>query len=168
MIRRLLIAVSAVAVFAAAAAPTADAQPRNKNQDNIQTAQAAGSFNTLLKAIRLADLQGKLKTGGPYTVFAPTDEAFAKLPPETLAAVLADENLLRSILLYHVVDGAVFAKDVVGLTSVETLNGATISIAVVGGGVVLNGTSNVIATDIAAKNGVIHVIDTVLLPPAGQ
>jgi len=168
MIRRLLLAVSAVAVFAAAAAPTADAQPRNPNKDIIQTAQAAGSFNTLLKAIRLADLQGKLKTGGPYTVFAPTDEAFAKLPPETLAAVLADEKLLTSILLYHVVDGAVYAKDVVGLTSAQTLNGASISIAVVGGGVVLNGTSNVTATDITAKNGVIHVIDTVLLPPAGQ
>ncbi len=168
MFRRLLLAVSAVAVFAASAAPVADAQPRNKNQDIVQTAQAAGSFNTLLKALRVADLQGKLKTGGPYTVFAPTDEAFAKLPPETLAAVLADENLLRSILLYHVVDGAVFAKDVVGLTSATTLNGASISIAVVGSTVVLNGNSNVTATDIAAKNGVIHVIDTVLLPPAGQ
>ena len=168
MIRRLLIALGTVAILAAAIAPASDAQPRNPNKDIIQTAQAAGSFNTLLKAIRLADLQGKLKTGGPYTVFAPTDEAFAKLPPETLAAVLADENLLRSILLYHVVDGAAYAKDVVGLTSVTTLNGASISIAVVGSSVVLNGTSNVIATDIAAKNGVIHVIDTVLLPPAGQ
>ena len=101
-------------------------------------------------------------------MFAPTDEAFAKLPPETLAACSPTRNLLRSILLYHVVDGAVYAKDVVGLTSATTLNGASISIAVVGGGVVLNGNSNVIATDIAAKNGVIHVIDTVLLPPAGQ
>jgi uncharacterized surface protein with fasciclin (FAS1) repeats len=168
MIRRLLVALSAVAVLAAAVVPAAEAQPRNPNKDIIQTAQAAGSFNTLLKAIRLAELQGTLKTGGPFTVFAPTDEAFAKLPPATLSAVLADPNLLRSILLYHVVDGAVYARDVVGLTSAETLNGASISIAVVGSDVVLNGSSTVTAVDIAAKNGVIHVIDTVLLPPAGM
>jgi len=167
MIRRFLVTLGAIAVLTAAAAP-ADAQPRNPNKDLVQTAQAAGSFKTLLKAIRLADLQGTLKTGGPFTVFAPTDEAFAKLPPETLAAVLADKALLRSILLYHVVDGAVYAKDVVGLTSAPTLNGASVAIAVVGEGVVLNGNSNVVATDVQAKNGVIHVIDTVLLPPAGQ
>ncbi len=167
MIRRMLVTLGALAVLTAAVAP-ADAKPKNPNKDIIQTAQAAGSFKTLLKAIRTADLQGTLKTGGPFTVFAPTDAAFAKLPAETLAAVLADKDLLRSILLYHVVDGSVYAKDVVTLTSAPTLNGAPVAIAVVGKGVVLNGASNVTATDIQAKNGVIHVIDTVLLPPAGK
>jgi uncharacterized surface protein with fasciclin (FAS1) repeats len=165
MIRRLLASAAVLAIVGAAVAAPVQAQPRNKNKDIIQTAQAAGSFKTLLKAIRIADLQGTLKTGGPFTVFAPTDEAFAKLPPATLSAVLADPALLKSILLYHVVDGTVLATDVVQLTSAATLNGAPVSIAVVNGGVVLNGAVNVTATDVLSKNGVIHVIDTVLLPP---
>jgi len=165
MLRRFVLALTAVA-FVSLPSTAAVAQPRNPNKDIIQTAQAAGSFQTLLKAVRLADLQGTLKTGGPFTVFAPTDEAFAKLPPATLEAVLADRNLLRSILLYHVVDGAVGSAQVVGLNSATTLNGAAVSIAVVGGNVVLNGNSTVTAVDVQAKNGVIHVIDTVLLPPA--
>ena len=164
MIRRLLFAVATVAVFGAVAAP-AQAQPRNKNKDIVQTAQAAGSFKTLLTAVRAADLQGTLKTGGPFTVFAPTDEAFAKLPAGTVEALLADPAKLRAVLLYHVVDGAVRAADVVQLSSAKTLNGADVAIAVVGGGVVLNGGTNVVATDVTAKNGVIHVIDSVLLPP---
>lgn len=165
MIRRLIVTTAAVALLGVTAPAPADAQPRNKNQDIIQTAQNAGTFRTLLQAVRVAELQGTLKTKGPFTVFAPTDEAFAKLPPATLQAVLADPELLRSILLYHVVDGTVLAADVVTLNSAKTLNGAEVSIAVAGGTVVLNGGSNVVATDIVAKNGVVHVIDTVLLPP---
>ena len=165
MIRRLLVAAAALSVLALPAAPVATAAPAAAKRDIIQTARKAGTFNTLLKAVRVAGLTETLRKGGPYTVFAPTDEAFAKLPQATLDAVLADRALLRSILLYHVVDGAVYAEQVVGLSAAPTVNGAPVAIAVVGSGVVLNGTVNVTATDVRASNGVIHVIDTVLMPP---
>ena len=167
MILRLFLTLATIALFAAPVS-AGENKPAKANKDIIQTAKAAGSFSTLLTAVEAAGLTSTLRKGGPFTVFAPTDEAFAKLPPETLAAVLADKALLTSILLYHVVDGTVLAKDVVQLTSATTLNGAPVSIAVVGSGVVLNGSVNVIATDVLAKNGVIHVVDTVLLPPAGK
>jgi uncharacterized surface protein with fasciclin (FAS1) repeats len=121
-------------------------------------------FNTLTKAVQAVGLQKTLTVDGPFTVFAPTDEAFAALPPGTLEFLLENPEQLKQILLYHVVEGEVPAAVVVGLTSATTLNGADISISV-NGGVVLNGDTNVILTDVFAKNGVIHVIDKVLLPP---
>ncbi len=137
-------------------------------KDIVDTAVAAGSFKTLAAALGAADLVNTLKSEGPFTVFAPTDEAFAKLPAGTVENLLKPENKaqLVSILTYHVVPGKVKAADVVKLSSAKTVNGAEVSIAVVNGKVVLNGSSTVTATDIGASNGVIHVIDSVILPPA--
>ncbi|HRE25147.1 MAG TPA: fasciclin domain-containing protein, partial [Anaerolineales bacterium] len=125
--------------------------------DILTRAAATGSFNTLAAAIQAAGLVETLQGPGPFTVFAPTDAAFAKLPAGTVAALLKDPAALRNILLYHVVPGKVLAADVVGLSSATAAQGSTISIAVVGGKVVLNGSSTVTATDIMASNGVIHV-----------
>ena len=133
--------------------------------DIIDTAVAAGSFNTLAAAVTAAGLVDTLKSAGPFTVFAPTDEAFAKLPAGAVEALLADIPKLTAILTYHVVAGKVMAADVVGLNgqSAKTVNGATVAITTEGG-VKLNGTSNVVKTDIECTNGVIHVIDAVILP----
>jgi uncharacterized surface protein with fasciclin (FAS1) repeats len=133
--------------------------------DIIDTAVAAGSFNTLAAAVTAAGLVDTLKGAGPFTVFAPTDEAFAKLPAGTIEALLADIPKLTAILTYHVVAGKVMAADVVGLNgkSAKTVNGAEVAIST-DGGVKLNGVSNVVKTDIECTNGVIHVIDTVILP----
>jgi uncharacterized surface protein with fasciclin (FAS1) repeats len=132
--------------------------------DIVDVATLNGNFTTLLTAVKAAGLVDTLRSAGPYTVFAPTDAAFAKLPAGTVSALLQDPAALRNILLYHVVPGKVMAADVVGLSSATTAQGGAISIAVVDGKVVLNGTSTVVATDVAASNGVIHVIDNVLLP----
>ena len=139
-----------------------------KKQDIVDTAVAAGSFTTLVAAVKAAGLVDTLKSDGPFTVFAPTDEAFAKLPAGTVESLLLPENKaqLAAILTYHVVSGKVKAKDVVKLTSATTVQGSDVSIMVKDGGVVLNGNSNVVSTDIGTSNGVIHVIDTVILPPA--
>ena len=134
-----------------------------------EVAAGAGSFNTLLAAAEAAGLAETLSNDGPFTVFAPTDDAFAAaLEALGISAedLLADTETLTSILLYHVVAGEAYAADVVGLESVETLNGASISIMADDMGVTLNDSVSVIATDIMASNGVIHVIDGVLLPPA--
>ena len=133
--------------------------------DIIDTAVAAGSFNTLAAAVTAAGLVDTLKSAGPFTVFAPTDEAFAKLPAGTVEALLADIPKLTAILTYHVVAGKVMAADVVGLNgkSATTVNGADVAISTEGG-VKLNGTANVVKTDIECTNGVIHVIDAVILP----
>lgn len=133
--------------------------------DIIDTAVAAGSFKTLAAALTAADLLGTLKSAGPFTVFAPTDEAFAKLPAGTVETLLADIPKLTAILTYHVVAGAVMASDVVTMDgqSAKTVNGASLKISTTDG-VKLNGTTSVIKTDIACTNGVIHVIDSVLLP----
>lgn len=135
--------------------------------DIIDTAVAAGSFNTLAAAVTAAGLVDTLKGAGPFTVFAPTDEAFAKLPAGTVEALLADIPKLTAILTYHVVAGKVMAADVVGLNgkSAKTVNGAEVAISTTDG-VKLNGTSNIVKTDIECTNGVIHVIDAVILPPA--
>jgi transforming growth factor-beta-induced protein len=137
-------------------------------KDIVDTAVGAGSFKTLVAAVQAAGLVDTLKSAGPFTVFAPTDAAFAKLPKATLDGLLADKKALADILTYHVVSGKVLAKDVVKLNgqSAATVNGAKVAIAVSGGKVTLNGTVNVLTTDVLASNGVIHVIDTVLLPPA--
>jgi uncharacterized surface protein with fasciclin (FAS1) repeats len=136
------------------------------DQDIVDVAAGAGIFNTLVAAVQAAELVDVLKSDGPFTVFAPTDEAFAALPEGTVESLLLPENkeLLTSILLYHVVAGAVTAADVVQLESAATVNGASISIKVDDSGVTVDN-ANVIQTDVAASNGVIHIIDAVILPP---
>lgn len=131
----------------------------------IDTAVEAGSFNTLAKAVTAAGLVDTLTGTGPFTVFAPTDDAFAKLPSGTLEGLLADIPKLKSILTYHVIAGKVMAKDVVELNgkSAETVNGAKVAIST-DGGVKLDGKSNVTKTDIECTNGVIHIIDSVIIP----
>ena len=130
-------------------------------KDIVDTAVAAGNFKTLVVALKTADLVNTLKGKGPYTVFAPTDEAFAKIPKADLDALLANKEKLSAVLTYHVVPGKVMAKDVKA-GDVSTVNGKTIKITTANG-VVVN-MSKVTATDIDASNGVIHVIDTVLMP----
>jgi uncharacterized surface protein with fasciclin (FAS1) repeats len=119
-------------------------------------------FTTLVAAIEAAGLAETLNTDGPFTVFAPTDEAFARLPEGALAALLADKDALTRVLLYHVTSGSVYAEDVVDLRAARTLNGAKVAINL-DNGVQIND-ANVIKTDVEARNGVIHVIDTVLIP----
>jgi uncharacterized surface protein with fasciclin (FAS1) repeats len=132
--------------------------------DIVDTAVAA-KFNTLVAAVKAAGLVETLKGPGPFTVFAPTDEAFAKLPAGTLESLLKPENKakLQAILTYHVVSGKVMAQDVVKLNSAKTVQGESVTIKTMNGGVMVNG-AHVTKTDIATSNGVIHVIDTVLLP----
>lgn len=130
-------------------------------KDIVDTAVAAGNFKTLVVALKTADLVNTLKGKGPYTVFAPTDEAFAKIPKADLDALLANKEKLSAVLTYHVVPGKVMAKDVKS-GDVATVNGKTIKITT-SNGVVVN-MSKVTATDIDASNGVIHVIDSVLMP----
>jgi uncharacterized surface protein with fasciclin (FAS1) repeats len=144
-----------------AAAPARAQQTRNI----VDTAVAAGSFTTLAKALTAAELIPTLKGPGPFTVFAPTDEAFAKLPAGTLESLLKPENKekLRRILTYHVVAGEVRAADVVKLKSAKAVSGDTITIKVRDGKVHVDD-ANVTRTDIQTSNGVIHVIDTVILP----
>lgn len=134
--------------------------------DIVETAVSAGNFKTLVAAVTAAGLVDTLKGKGPFTVFAPTDEAFAKLPAGTVEALLKDIPKLTSILTYHVVAGKVMAADVVTMDgkSAKTVNGAELKISTKGG-VKLNGTSNVVKTDIECTNGVIHVLDAVILPP---
>lgn len=146
--------------------PTSTTEPMLK--DIVDTAVADGRFTTLVAAVEAAGLVDTLKGTGPFTVFAPTDDAFAKLPAGTLDELLKPENKqkLTDILLYHVVSGKVMAADVVKLTSATTVLGKDIKITVKDGKVYLNDNVQVVITDVEASNGVIHVIDTVLLPPA--
>ena len=135
-------------------------------KDIVDTAVAAGSFNTLVKAVEAAGLVDTLKSKGPFTVFAPTDQAFAKLPAGTVETLLQPENRakLRAILTYHVVAGRLTAKQVMHMTSAKTVEGARIHFKVVDGKVMVND-AQVVKADIPASNGVIHVIDAVLMPP---
>jgi transforming growth factor-beta-induced protein len=144
----------ATAAFAAAPA-----------QDIVDTAVSAGSFNTLVAAVKAAGLVDTLKGPGPFTVFAPTDEAFAKLPAGTVEDLLKPENKakLAAILTYHVVPGKVMAKDVVKLHSAKTVNGQELTVKTEMGSVTVDN-AKVVKTDILCTNGVIHVIDTVILP----
>ncbi|MGK0373567.1 MAG: putative surface protein with fasciclin (FAS1) repeats [Arenicella sp.] len=135
---------------------------KDAKKDIVDTAVAAGSFNTLAAALTEAGLIDTLKGVGPFTVFAPTDEAFAKIPADQLKAILADKELLTSILTYHVVAGKVMAADVVKLESATSLQGSELAISTTDGVKVNN--ANVVKTDIKTSNGVIHVIDTVLVP----
>lgn len=151
-----------LALNVAVAAPS-----KTATKDIVDTAVAAGSFQTLAKALQAAGLVDTLKGPGPFTVFAPTDDAFAKLPAGTLDDLLKSENKdkLRAILTYHVVAGKVMAAKVAGLSSVKTVEGQDLKITMAGGSVLVNN-AHVVKADIPASNGVIHVIDTVLLPDA--
>jgi uncharacterized surface protein with fasciclin (FAS1) repeats len=135
----------------------------SSQKDIVETAVAAGSFKTLAKALQVAELVEVLKGKGPYTVFAPTDEAFAKLPAGALDQLIANPEELKKVLLLHVVPGKVMAADVVKLQSATTVEGSDISIQVASSKVMVND-SIVTKTDVIASNGVIHVIDRVILP----
>lgn len=138
---------------------------KEATSDIVDVAVSAGQFNTLAAALGAADLVDTLKGEGPFTVFAPTDAAFERLPAGTVESLLKPENKdqLIAVLTYHVVPGKVTADDVVKLDSATTVNGADIAIAVVDGGLRIND-ANVVMADIGASNGVIHVIDSVILP----
>jgi uncharacterized surface protein with fasciclin (FAS1) repeats len=153
--------VAAMAITGAAANMRAAAA----DQDIVDTAVAAGSFSTLVKALQAADLVETLKGAGPFTVFAPTDAAFAKLPAGALEALLKPENKtkLQRILKAHVVAGKVMAADAVKISSAKAVSGDTLRIASRDGGVTVDG-AKVVTADIAATNGVIHVIDSVIMP----
>ena len=167
-------ALALIATVAAAPAQMADAplvpmtdhyETKIIENDIVEVATAAGTFNTLLAAATAADLVDALKSEGPLTVFAPTDEAFAKLPAGTVETLLKPENKekLQAVLLYHVVEGKVTAEEVVKLTSAKTLEGDSVDISVKNGKVYVDN-AQVIAADVEASNGVIHVIDAVILP----
>ena len=136
-----------------------------QQSDIVDTAISAGTFNTLAAALEAGDLVDTLKADGPYTVFAPTDEAFAKLPAGTVEMLLKPENKdkLVAILTYHVVSGKVTAAEVITMTSAPTANGSDVAISIVDETVFIND-SRVVATDIQASNGIIHVVDSVILP----
>jgi uncharacterized surface protein with fasciclin (FAS1) repeats len=161
----LVLALGAVPAYAGSCGSSKAKQAGNYGQsaDIVATAQAAGDFNTLLAAAEAAGLVDTLKSDGPFTVFAPTDEAFAKLPEGTIDSLLANPEQLRQVLLYHVVPGRVMAADVVGLSSATTAQGSDVAIKLADGNVKIND-ATVTATDIETSNGVIHVIDTVIVP----
>jgi len=170
----LALLVSACAALAPAAEPTPSPEPTATpeppptevmEQDIVDTAIEAGSFETLVTAVQAAELEEALRGEGPFTVFAPTDAAFDALPDGTLEELLADPTGdLAQILLYHVVSGRVMAADVSDGLEAETLQGATVSFSVMDGEVKIND-ATIVTTDIEASNGVIHVIDAVILPP---
>ena len=136
-----------------------------QGKDIVDTAVAAGQFNTLAAALKAAGLVDTLKGAGPFTVFAPTDAAFAKLPKGTVEELLKPENKakLTAILTYHVVAGKVMAADVVKVKDAKTVQGGSVKVNAAGGKVTIDG-ANVVKTDIGASNGVIHVVDSVLMP----
>ncbi len=159
---RKFIALAAVAALSLSAmAPVVSAKPAKRNI--VQTAVAAGQFKTLTKLLKQAGLAGTLQTKGPFTVFAPTDAAFAKVPKATLAALAKNKAKLRAVLLYHVAKGKLTAAKIVTLHSVKTLNGQSLKVRLSHGTVTVGG-ARVIKTDIGASNGVIHVINKVLIP----
>ena len=155
---RTTLAVAAIATLI----PVSALADSHMGKDIVDTAVSAGSFTTLVTAVQKAGLVETLKGEGPFTVFAPNDQAFAKIPSDQLNALLADKEKLTAVLLYHVVPGKVMAADVAGLTSAKTVQGQEIRIDT-SDGVKVND-AKVIQTDIVASNGVIHVIDTVLMP----
>jgi uncharacterized surface protein with fasciclin (FAS1) repeats len=158
--------VAAIAAFNLCLAPTRlwAAETKGK-KDIVDTAVAAEQYKTLVTAVKAAELVDVLKGKGPFTVFAPTDKAFSKIPKEQLDALLKDKKKLQSVLTYHVVPGEVLAADVVKLKSAKTVQGKPVKITVKDDKVKIND-ARVTKTDIKCSNGVIHVIDKVLLPPA--
>jgi uncharacterized surface protein with fasciclin (FAS1) repeats len=166
---QIIAAAAAVAVVAfSTVAMSGDYAKKNK-KDIVDTAMDAGQFSTLVAAVKAAGLVETLKGEGPFTVFAPTDDAFAKLPEGTVDELLKPENKDRlvAVLTYHVVAGKVKAADVVKLETAKTVEGQSVKIKVKGGKVMID-SAQVIKTDIMASNGVIHVIDSVILPTEGQ
>jgi len=161
--RKLSMMLAGAAMIAVATPSISQAQ----DKDIVETAVAAGSFKTLATALTAAGLIETLKGPGPFTVFAPTDEAFAKVPKAQLDALLANKEQLKAVLLYHVVPGKVMAADAIKLDgkSAKMASGAEAKISVMGGTVMVN-QAHVTSADIIAKNGVIHVIDAVILPPS--
>jgi uncharacterized surface protein with fasciclin (FAS1) repeats len=155
----------AVAALAATAVAPAGAESTAQQKNLVQTAAAAGQFKTLAMLLTKAGLVRTLERPGPYTVFAPTDAAFAKVPKATVNALLADKAKLRAVLLYHVVPGKVTSADVTQLSSAKTASGKNVRISVAGKNVFLNN-AKVTKADVAASNGVIHVVNRVLIPPA--
>jgi uncharacterized surface protein with fasciclin (FAS1) repeats len=168
--KTLTISALLVALFATTLQAQSYEQPMKEKSPNIvETAVAAGSFDTLVAAVKAAGLVETLSGEGPFTVFAPTDDAFAKLPEGTIANLLKPENkeMLQSILMYHVVAAKVPASKVVKLEEATTVQGGDVSISVNEGTVSLND-AKVVKADIMTSNGIIHVIDTVLMPPASE
>jgi len=158
-----LVLALAVGVPAATAARATTAAPRMGEKNVVQTAIAAGQFKTLASLLQKAGLAGALEGKGPFTVFAPTDAAFAKVPKATLASLAKNKTKLRAVLLYHVVKGKVTAAQAMKLQSAKTLEGKSVSIRVSGGKVLVGG-ATVTKADVMASNGVIHVINKVLIP----
>ena len=158
---RLLALAATLAV--AAIGGTAEAAPAAKQANIVQTAVQAGQFKTLARLLQMAGLAGTLQGKGPFTVFAPTDAAFAKVPKATLDALAKDKEKLRAVLLYHVASGKVTASRVMTMRSVKTLNGQSLRIRTTRGTVRV-GAAKVAQADVLASNGVIHVIDRVLIP----
>lgn len=168
MTKKSLYAVAALALVTTPALAPAQKSSKEKAPMNIvQIASASGNFNTLVAAVKAAGLAETLQGNGPFTVFAPTDAAFAKLPAGTLDGLLADREKLASILTYHVVPGKVMASDIVKSNGAHptTVNGLPLDVVVRDGKVYVNG-ARVVTADIVASNGVIHVIDAVLIPSA--
>ncbi len=166
-VSKALLPVAALLIAAApATAQMADHGAAKHTNTIVDVAVGAGTFKTLVAALQAADLVTALQGTGPFTVFAPSDAAFAKLPAGTVEALLKDPKALAAILTYHVIPGKVMAADVIkaGTVKPTTLNGAALDIQVKGGKVYVNG-AMVTAADVAASNGVIHVIDAVVLPP---
>ena len=171
MKRTLLISLAAVALVVSACSTAASPTPAPATPtpapagDIVTVATEAGVFTTLLKAATAAELVETLQGEGPFTVFAPTDEAFAALPAGTLDALLADPEALKKVLLYHVVEGKVTSDQIVGMTTATSVEGSPIAISVKDGTVYLNDSAKVVTADVMASNGVIHIIDAGLLPP---
>jgi uncharacterized surface protein with fasciclin (FAS1) repeats len=165
MTRQILIALAAgTAICLAFGTGVVLAAESTSRKDIVDTAVSAEQFKTLVTAVKAAELVDVLRDEGPYTVFAPNDKAFAKVPKEQLQALLNDKEKLQGVLTYHVVPGKVMAADVVKLKSAKTAQGKPVNIVVKDGKVKVNG-ANVLKTDIECSNGVIHVIDAILLPP---
>ena len=160
--RRFLLTSLAAMVLAGPVAYAAQYGEMKKQADIVDTAVAAGSFNTLVTAVKAAGLVDTLKGDGPFTVFAPTDEAFAKIPAEDLEALLKDKEALTKVLTYHVVPGKVMSSEVANMNSAATVQGQSITIDTQAGVMVDN--AKVVKADIETSNGVIHVIDTVIMP----
>ena len=157
-----VLSVTTLAIFLSATALIASSHTK---KDIVDTAVGAGSFNTLVAAVQAADLVDTLKGEGPFTVFAPTDDAFAKLPAGTVEDLLKPENKdkLKAVLTYHVVSGKYMAKDVATMKMADTVNGQSVMISMDAGNVMVDN-AKVVQADIECSNGVIHVIDTVILP----
>lgn len=164
MMMRTYVVLAILAMFAGVGSAVSAGAKEEPAKDIVETAMGAGQFKTLVTAVKAAELVDTLKGDGPFTVFAPTDDAFAKVPKENLEALLKDKKALAGVLTYHVVSGKVLAADVVKMDSAKTVQGKSLTIVTKDGKVTVNGV-NVVKTDILCKNGVIHVIDGVLLPP---